>query len=76
MKTQIRLSRDDGQKAILRGEYAACTDYEALDMNVLGRDILELFALIVDRRTDMVTILGGQHYYTIALQSPESSPSV
>jgi hypothetical protein len=39
VNTQIRLSRDDSQKAVFRSEYAACTDHEALDMSVLGRDI-------------------------------------
>ena len=63
--TQIRLTRDDGQKAIFRGNYAACTAHEALDMTVLGRDLLEMFAVIVDRRADLVTIIGGQHRYTI-----------
>ncbi len=72
MNTQIRLSRDDGQKAVFRGEYSACTNHEALDMSVLGRDILEMFALIVDRRADVVAIIGGQHSYAIAFQGAES----
>jgi predicted aspartyl protease len=63
--TQIRLTRDDGEKAVFRGSYSACTDHEALDMSVLGRDLLEMFAVIVDRRSDIVTIIGGQHQYTI-----------
>ena len=41
-------------------------------MSVLGRDILEMFALIVDRRADVIAIIRGQHYYTIAFQSTES----
>lgn len=68
VNTQIRLSRDDGEKALFRGEYAACTDHEALDMSVLGRDILEMFALIMDRRADVVAMIGGQHHYMIELQ--------
>jgi hypothetical protein len=63
--TQIRLTRDDGRKALFLGEYAACMDHEALDMSVMGRDILEMFALIVDRRADVIAIIGGQHHYTI-----------
>lgn len=65
VSTQIRLLRDDGQLAVFRGEYPACTDHEALDMSVLGRDILDMFALIVDRRADTIAIIGGQHGYTI-----------
>ena len=70
--TQIRLSREDGQKATFRSQYAACTEHEDLDMSVLGRDILEMFALIVDRRADVIAIIRGQHCYTIAFQSTES----
>jgi hypothetical protein len=63
--TQPRLTRDDGEKVIFRGTYAACPDQKALDMSVLGRDILDLFALISDRRRDVVAILGGRHGYSV-----------
>jgi|GEM_PF-545842 len=106
VNTKIRLLRDDGQRAVSRSKYFACTDREALDMSVLGRDILDrelnnftnnnsvgtrhcrvptrelalnsilipldMFALIVDRRNDVVAIVGGQHTYTISSQAPES----
>ena len=67
--TQIRLTRDDGEKVVFRGHYAACTNQEALDMSVLGRDLLEMFAVIVDRRANVVAVIGGQHQYTIQRQS-------
>ena len=38
--------------------FAAFTQTESLDMRVLGRDILNLFALIVDRPRDVVCLLG------------------
>lgn len=66
------MAREDGQKATSRGQYAACTEHEDVDMSVLGRDILEMFVLIVDRRADVVAILGCPHYYTIAFQATES----
>jgi len=65
IRTQIRLTRDDDAKIVFRGEYAACTEPEALDMSVLGRDILEMFAVIIDRPNMVVTILGGRHHYKI-----------
>jgi predicted aspartyl protease len=65
VRTQIRLTREDGHKVIFRGDYAACTDHEALDMTVLGRDLLDMFAVIVDRRGSVVAIIGGQHGYTV-----------
>jgi len=67
IRAEIRLMRDDGQTAIFRGDYAACTDHEALDMTVLGRDLLEMFAVIADRHADTLAIIGGQHRYTISI---------
>jgi hypothetical protein len=34
-------------------------------MSVLGRDIINLFALIVDRPQDIVCLLGQRHRYRI-----------
>jgi len=63
--TQIRLNREDAGKVVFRGQYAAVTDLEALDINILGRDITDLFAVIVDRLRDVVCLLRQRHYYTI-----------
>lgn len=63
--SQLRFLRDDGVFTFFRGRFAACTHIEALDMSILGRDILDMFALIVDRRADVVAILGGNHRYSI-----------
>ena len=57
--TMIGLKRQDGQRVTFRGAYACCTQYKALDMSVLGRDILEMFSVIVDRPADVVAILGS-----------------
>jgi predicted aspartyl protease len=38
IETQIRLSREEGgNKVVLRGQYAAVTELEALEISVLGR---------------------------------------
>ncbi len=63
--TVMRFLRDDGKWVTFRGEYAACTNYEILDMSVLGRDILNLFAVIVHRAARIVTMIGESHSYTI-----------
>jgi hypothetical protein len=68
IRTQIRLRRDDSVRVVFHGEYAALTDPDALDMSVLGRDILNLFAVIVDRPGDKVSLLRDQHHYTIQNQ--------
>jgi predicted aspartyl protease len=65
VETQIRLTREDAGKVVFRGQYAAVTDLEALDISVLGRDIIGLFAVIVDHLHDVVCLLGQRHLYSI-----------
>jgi len=36
-------------------------------MSVLGRDILDLFAVIVDRPGDVVCLVGQRHRYQIVV---------
>ncbi len=67
--TELRFTRADSVKVVFRGDYLACTRPKSLDMSVLGRDVLEMFALIVDRRSDTVCLLGGRHRYTITENS-------
>ena len=51
--------------APLRGTYAACLRQEVLDISVRGRDVLNLFAVIVDRAADRVVLLHGTDSYAI-----------
>ena len=43
---------------MINSHFYVLTDPSALDMSVLGRDLLNLFALIVDRPGDRVCLLG------------------
>jgi Aspartyl protease len=65
VETRLRFSRETGSKVTFRGQYAAITEVEALDISVLGRDIMELFSVIVDRPGNVVCLLGQRHRYTI-----------
>jgi hypothetical protein len=65
IEISIRLRREDGSAVLFRGTFAAFTQPEALDMSVLGRDITNLFAVIVDRPGDAVCLLGQRHRYVI-----------
>ncbi len=65
VNTQIALFREDSSKITFRGHFAGFTDPDALDMSVLGRDITNLFALIVDRPQDCVCLLGQNHQYVV-----------
>jgi hypothetical protein len=66
VSTAIRLHRETGTTVLFNGQFAACTDPAALDMSVLGRDITNLFAVIIDRPQDLVCMLGQCHRYTIS----------
>lgn len=63
--TQIRMFRETGAPISFDGQFAAVTDPAAIDMSVLGRDLTNLFAVIVDRPQDVVCLLGGHHRYVI-----------
>jgi predicted aspartyl protease len=60
-----QLTRETGSKVVFRGQYAAVTAVEALDICVLGRDITGLFTVLVDQPGDIVCLLGQRHRYTI-----------
>jgi hypothetical protein len=65
IQTQIVFVSDAGNRVVFRGQFAAVTDAADLDMSVLGRDITNLFAVVVDRPGNLVCLLGQQHCYVI-----------
>jgi hypothetical protein len=67
--TAIQLFQELGGEVTFRGQFAAVTDAEALDMSVLGRDITGLFAVIVDRPGNVVCLLGQRHRYILVADS-------
>jgi hypothetical protein len=68
LQTALKLTCDDGQEVVFRGTFTAFPDPEALDMSILGRDILDRFAVIVDRPGDVICLLGQKHGYAIQQQ--------
>jgi predicted aspartyl protease len=65
VETQIQFRRETGSSVVFRGQYRAVTEVEALDISVLGRDIMGLFSVIVDQPGNVVCLLGQRHGYTI-----------
>ena len=63
--TQIRLTDVHGRKIAFRGDFAAAGDSSALDIAVLGRDITNFFAVIIDRPGDAVCLLRDKDRYQI-----------
>lgn len=65
VETQIRLTRENSGKVVFRSQYAAVTELDSLDIDVLGRDISGLFTVIVDQPGYTICLLGQRHHYTI-----------
>ena len=65
VETTIRLTRENAGKVIFRGQYPAVTELSSLDIDVLGRDVTGLFAVIVDQPSEVVCLLSQRHRYSI-----------
>jgi hypothetical protein len=63
--THIRLPLGGGSTVTFQGSFAGFTQADALDMCVLGRDVMNLFAVIVDRPGDVICMIGQGHRYLI-----------
>jgi hypothetical protein len=48
------------------GRFSALSGSEMIDMNVLGRDFTNLFAVIADRPGNVVALVRPPHRYDIA----------
>jgi hypothetical protein len=64
VETFLRLFTDEAS-ALFRERRDAFTELEALDMSVLGRDVMGLFAVIVDRPREVACLLGQGHDYDV-----------
>lgn len=66
--TEIRLPLEGAGSITFQGMFAGLTNPDALDMSVLGRDIMNHFAVIVDHPGNLVCMIGKGHRYTITRQ--------
>lgn len=60
IRTKLQLFRETGAPVTFTSDFTA-----ALDLSVLGRDILDMFALIIDRPGNVVCLLSQRHHYAI-----------
>lgn len=65
VETKLLLTRDNGTPVVFNSRWAAVTEPTALDLCVLGRDLTDLFAVIIDRPQQIVCLLRDRHRYTI-----------
>jgi hypothetical protein len=59
--SEIRALRETGAWVSFAGQFSAVSDPQSLDMSVLGRDITNLFGVLVDRPQDLVCLVGAKH---------------
>lgn len=55
----------DGRNATVKGRYAATTEATAVDLSVLGRDVLANFDVIISRRRNEVLLITTNHGYAV-----------
>jgi len=65
VQTSLQFNRDDGVPILLRGEFAAFTDPAATDLSILGRDVLNLFDVILSRPRSQILLLAAPHTYRV-----------
>lgn len=65
IKTVIQVLSDKGTAVRLKGEFAAFQDDTAIDLSVIGRDLLNHFDCIVSHRNGEVLLLAPNHHYVI-----------
>lgn len=67
LDTMIRLVTEGDGRARFPGPFSVMTDRVSLDMSLLGRDILDFFAVIVDRPGNTVCLVNQRHRYTVSV---------
>lgn len=65
IQTRLRFTRSDGVSVPINGPFSVSLNPDAPDGSVLGRDVLNLFALVVDWPGRVVGLLSGRHRYVI-----------
>jgi hypothetical protein len=66
VKTTLQFARTDGGPARFQGEFAVFTNPNALDMSILGRDVLNHLDVILSRRRNEVLLMAPPHQYTVS----------
>jgi hypothetical protein len=65
LSTTLEFTTTIDSTARVTGPYSAFLDPEAMDISVLGRDVLANFDVIISRRRNEVLLLAGQHRYSV-----------
>lgn len=67
VETQLRLTDRRGSRGVFHNRFSVFTD-DNLEMSVLGRDVMDRFVLILDRKQELVALLTAPD--TFEIRSP------
>jgi hypothetical protein len=62
---RTELTAADGSVARITGEFATFTDPSATELSILGRDVLNVFQVIVSWLKNKVILLATNHDYRV-----------
>jgi hypothetical protein len=65
VQTVLVFRRSDGGHARVQGQFAAFVDPAASDYSILGREVLDIFDIILSRRRNEVLLLAPNHDYQV-----------
>lgn len=65
LSVQLRLEGEAGAAKVFSGSIGILTDPAASDTPILGRDVLDHFAAIFDRRRDLVLLIAEPDDYQV-----------
>lgn len=65
VETKIGFRADNGHLFIYGSQYCCVTSAAAIETSLLGRDLLDIFAIVVDRQSDRICLLVEGHPYHI-----------
>jgi hypothetical protein len=67
IETTVALPTEDGRLAKIPSEYYALQDPTTLEMSLLGRDVLDNFALLIDRLGNRVLLANQRHSFRLQI---------
>jgi predicted aspartyl protease len=65
VKTMVRFHGLEGEIFKIESDYPVLTDPKALEQSLLGCDLLQEFALIMDRKADRIWLVTRGHQYGV-----------
>lgn len=66
--TPLTFWGDDGSPARIHSDFLAFTNPADADLSILGRDVLNLFHVIISRRLNEVLLLALNHEYRVIVR--------